>query len=107
MQFLDAVRSGFINYTNASTRSGRPSYWYWTLFTVGVSVVTYSNDLISYIANTALLIPSITVGIRRMHDIDRSGWWTLVPIYSVYLACQPGTEGENRYGPPEPPMATY
>lgn len=105
MQFVQAVRSGFINYANFSTRSGRSSYWYWTLFTLIAGVLTYSNDTIGGLVNLVLLMPSIAVGIRRMHDIDRSGWWILAPVYSILLACQPGSIGENRFGPPEPPMS--
>lgn len=47
----------------------------------------------------AILVPSIAVGVRRMHDQDKSGWFILVPIYNLILYCTPGTPGPNRYGP--------
>ncbi|TXI82168.1 MAG: DUF805 domain-containing protein [Crocinitomicaceae bacterium] len=47
----------------------------------------------------AMIIPSIAVGIRRMHDVGKSGWFLLIPIYNLILACTEGTKGENEYGP--------
>jgi uncharacterized membrane protein YhaH (DUF805 family) len=46
----------------------------------------------------ALLVPSIAVGVRRMHDVGKSGWFILIPIYNLILACTEGTQGENEYG---------
>ena len=54
-----------------------------------------------------LLCPNIAVTVRRLHDLDKSGWWFLVGIIPfigwiiLLLICsQPGTEGANQYGPP-------
>ncbi len=44
-------------------------------------------------------VPGIAIAIRRMHDIDQSGLLVLIPIYNIYLACQPGTTRTNRFGP--------
>ena len=55
------------------------------------------------------LIPSISVGVRRLHDIGKSGWWFLISLTVVgilliiYWACVAGDEGENRYGAPALP----
>ena len=52
-----------------------------------------------------IFIPQITVSVRRLHDVDRSGWWVLIPftiiglIPFLYWVCQKGDEGENRFGP--------
>ena len=53
-----------------------------------------------------VLVPSIAVGIRRLHDIDKSGWWVLLvflpaigSIILLFFAIQPGSIGENRFGP--------
>ena len=46
----------------------------------------------------ALFIPSLAVGIRRMHDVNKSGWYILIPIYSLILCFTKGTEGPNDYG---------
>ena len=52
------------------------------------------------------LIPSISVGVRRLHDIDKSGWWFLISLtvigilLIIYWACVAGDEDDNRYGAP-------
>ena len=60
------------------------------------------------LAWVVLLLPSVSVQVRRLHDIDRTGWWWwlwLIPeigtIVLLVWACMPGTPGENRFGPPE------
>jgi uncharacterized membrane protein YhaH (DUF805 family) len=53
----------------------------------------------------AILIPSIAVGVRRMHDTDHSGWWLLFPVVNFVLAVSDGTRGPNRFGP-DPKDAT-
>lgn len=104
MRFIAAVRSGFINYTNFKFRSSRSSYWYWTLFTVILGMLTSGSDALNLVVQLAVLVPSVAVAVRRMHDVDRSGWWILFPIYNFVLACRPSNLGENSYGPPEPPV---
>ena len=44
------------------------------------------------------LLPSIAVGIRRMHDVGKSGWFILIPIYNIILAATEGQAGGNEYG---------
>ena len=46
-----------------------------------------------------VLVPSIGVAVRRMHDVGKSGWYCLIPIYNLILACTEGTPGHNEYGP--------
>ena len=46
-----------------------------------------------------ILVPSIAVGVRRIHDSNKSGWWILLPFYNLYLLIRKGTDGENRFGP--------
>lgn len=43
-------------------------------------------------------MPSIAVGVRRMHDVGKSGWFVLIPIYNFILACTDGERGPNQYG---------
>lgn len=56
-------------------------------------------DFLSSIYSLAVLIPSLAVAVRRMHDSNRSGWFILVPLYNLYLAIIEGTQGANDYGP--------
>ena len=56
--------------------------------------------MLTMILQLALLIPSIALAVRRMHDNDKSGWWILVPIYNIIVIWfMEGTRGPNRFGP--------
>ena len=56
----------------------------------------------------ATLVPSLSVSVRRLHDIDKSGWWLLITLTGVgilliiYWACLASDEHENRFGAPVP-----
>ena len=88
MSFTQAITSGFQNYVNFSGRAMRSAYWYWVLFYFIVSIVTLLIDRMLFgdsmvsplnsLAALALLLPSLAVAVRRLHDIDRSGWWVLL-----------------------------
>jgi uncharacterized membrane protein YhaH (DUF805 family) len=61
--------------------------------------------VLSTLASLVLLLPGLSVLVRRLHDTDRSAWWILIPfvpligsIWLIVLLCQRGTEGANRYG---------
>lgn len=57
------------------------------------------QSVLSNVYQLAVLIPSISVGCRRMHDTGRSGWWLLVPIVSLIFLVEEGTKGGNKFGP--------
>ena len=100
-------------------RSGKKEYWYFSLFSfiiivvlsvidmmTGTFNVTVGLGLLSGIYTLAVLIPSIAVSVRRLHDTDRSGWWFLInaiPLIGVIVfiifTAQNGTPGDNQYGP--------
>ncbi|MDA0286312.1 MAG: DUF805 domain-containing protein [Actinobacteria bacterium] len=104
MNFQTAIRSGFQNYTNFKGRASRAEYWWWALFTVILSILLSSiSDSLGNLGSLVTLLPSIAVAIRRMHDVDRVGWFVLVPIYNLILVLRRGDAGENRFGPPPPP----
>ena len=63
---------------------------------IGLSAIL---PILGTVASLAFLIPSIAVGVRRMHDVGKSGWFLLIPIYNLILACTPGESGTNEYGP--------
>ncbi|MGA1413258.1 MAG: DUF805 domain-containing protein, partial [Ilumatobacteraceae bacterium] len=102
--FQTAIRSGFQNYTNFKGRASRAEYWWWALFTVILSILLSSiDDSFGNLGSLVTLLPSIAVAIRRVHDVDRAGWFILVPFYNLYLVLRRGDAGENRFGPPPPP----
>jgi uncharacterized membrane protein YhaH (DUF805 family) len=57
------------------------------------------GSVLSSIYSVAVLIPSIAVGVRRMHDTDHSGWFNFLPGVNIYFGCIDGTSGDNRFGP--------
>ena len=104
MNFQTAIRSGFQNYTNFKGRASRAEYWWWALFTIILSILLSSiSDSLGNLGSLVTLLPSIAVAIRRVHDVDRAGWFILVPIYNLVLVLRRGDSGENRFGPPPPP----
>jgi len=93
------------NYAGFSGRSNKCEYWYFLLFNIIISfAVSFigslvgMGDLLDNIYSLAVFIPSIAVSIRRMHDVNKSGWYLLIPIYNIILACTVGTKGVNQYG---------
>jgi uncharacterized membrane protein YhaH (DUF805 family) len=112
MNFAEAIRSGFSNYVNFSTRALRSEYWYWVLFAIiGVIVAEIIDHIFGIVAvyplfALATFLPGIAVGVRRLHDLDRSGWWlllTFIPLVGAIILiiwfCGRGTAGANRFGP--------
>ena len=106
-------------YTEFSGRSRRKEYWYFVLFNfivsflfIGVDVIlgTFNSEAGYGVFNTAyslaVLLPTIGVGIRRLHDIGKSGWWLLIglipligAIVLIVFFVKDSQPGENQYGP--------
>lgn len=107
MNFTQAVSTCLQKYATFTGRAMRSEYWWFALFTVIVSVVaSMFGELVNSLASLALLVPSIAVGARRLHDIGKTGWFQLlwfVPLVGwailIYWAVQP-SEGPNEYGNP-------
>jgi uncharacterized membrane protein YhaH (DUF805 family) len=115
MNFFEAIKSVLTKYVQFSGRSPRSEYWYWVLFVVIVSIALRTLDgaifedmeqgPLQAVFGILTFLPALGVGIRRLHDIDRSGWWTLIVltiigiIPLIYWACLKGTDGPNRFGP--------
>jgi uncharacterized membrane protein YhaH (DUF805 family) len=104
-------------YAVFSGRSRRKEYWFFVLFSIIISIVLGVIDamigtqtatgvgILSAIYMLALLIPSIALSVRRLHDINRTGWWVLIgfipligTIVLIIFALLPGTPGNNDYG---------
>jgi uncharacterized membrane protein YhaH (DUF805 family) len=116
LTFSEAVKSGFDNYANFTGRASRAAFWWWFLFGVLVGIAANILDAIfgsypvfSGIAGLALLLPDLAIGVRRLHDTGRTGWWLLIAlipligfIVLLIFYLEQGDEGENEYGPPPP-----
>ena len=110
MNFGDAVRNGFNNYATFSGRAARSEFWYWTLFSFIVNICAavidsgLGIDVIGLVAALGLFLPGIAVAARRLHDIDRTGWWLLIAFTGIGIIlliiwdCFKGTTGANRFG---------
>jgi uncharacterized membrane protein YhaH (DUF805 family) len=118
MSFAQAVNSVLRQYAIFRGRARRAEYWWFFLFTVLVSIVAGIIDaglgtttqsgvgLIGSVASLALLLPSLAVTVRRLHDTDRSGWWVLaflIPIVGWVLwlvfMLSDSNPHQNRFGP--------
>ena len=100
MNIVESVTSVLKNFTNFDGRARRSEYWWFALanivLQIGLSAIL---PILGTIVSLALLIPGIAVAIRRMHDVGKSGWYCLIPIYNIILACTEGESGTNQYGP--------
>ena len=103
MNFQTAIRSGFQNYANFKGRALRSEYLWWHVLLVVCLVLAVVNSFFAVVLLT-LILPSISVGVRRLHDLDKRGWWILLgSSLWIVLAAWKGDSGENRFGPPPPP----
>lgn len=115
----------FLFFKNAfviSGRSSRSAYWFWMLWSLIIAIATTVVDWVlfagilsmenlaavgvfSNLFSLLTLIPGITLTVRRLHDVNRSGWLYLlvftcvgiIPVF-IWLVSQ-GTAGQNDFGP--------
>jgi uncharacterized membrane protein YhaH (DUF805 family) len=101
------------NYAGFTGRARRTEYWMFALIN-GIIVVVLDvistliklGTLLGAVYLLAVLIPSLAVGARRLHDTGRSGWWLLIglvpligTIVLIVFAATEGEQGDNAYGP--------
>jgi uncharacterized membrane protein YhaH (DUF805 family) len=129
MDFTEAVKSVYSKYATFNGRARRSEYWWWALymfltgsavgvieysFGLGTGFVSsgagevsavYNGGLLSGLWSLAHLLPGLAVGVRRLHDTDRSGWWlliVLIPLIGIlillYFLLTKGSLGPNRFG---------
>ena len=129
MDFMTAVKTCILEkYINFQDRAPRSEYWWFALFNIGGAVLLglIGITILQTLWSLALFLPGIAVSIRRLHDLDKSGWWLLLPLGTlilggiigallmpiiggiIYLAgvailiywfVQKGTDGANQFGP--------
>lgn len=97
-----AIKTCFNKFATFQGRANRSEFWFWWLFTLLLGFI----PLIGLIALFVTLVPSISVAVRRLHDIGKSGWWywlCLIPLFGwialIVLYCQESEPGTNEYGP--------
>ncbi len=127
MNFMDAVKTCFSKYATFSGRAQRSEMWWFVVFLLIGSAVTgwldtaifgqnvvmvgdasfvYTAGVLGTIFSLATLLPALAVYVRRLHDLDKSGWWILIgiiPLVGVIILivwfASKGTAGDNRFGP--------
>ena len=118
MDFQTSIKTCFNKFAVFSGRASRSEFWFFVLFgflggiiaiIIDVMILGYpyeENGPINLIFSVAIIIPSIAVAARRLHDINKSGWWQLLWITiigGILLIIWHATEGENKknkFGPP-------
>ena len=108
---INSVINCFNKFFDFETRSSRKEFWYWQLFRILMFLsITYIESFglsgLLFITNFIFIIPEIAVSIRRLHDINKSGWWILLTFTIIgiipltYFYCIKGDEKNNDYGQP-------
>jgi uncharacterized membrane protein YhaH (DUF805 family) len=99
LPIIAATKDGFNRFADFSGVSTRSQYWYFVLSTTIATIIAqvafgdFGGNLVSIIT----LLPTIAVAVRRMHDVGKSGWFILVPIYNFILAVSPSKPATNNF----------
>lgn len=116
VSFTEAIKMALQqNYCNSSGRSSRSEYWWYSLFTfiLGFIIAIFAGILgenagnaLTGIVYLALLLPGLGLTVRRLHDINKSGWWILINliplvgwIIMLVWLCKDSDPTDNQYGP--------
>ncbi len=99
------------HYFDFNGRARRQTFWYFVLVYFVIAIVLgiiqsfLNTSILTGLLSLALLLPNLGLAVRRLHDIDRSGWWILIGIIPIlgwalliYWYVQPGTAGANQFG---------
>ena len=127
MSFIKSINNAFVKCFDFKTRATRSEFWHFYLFTTVVGFVGLQLDiffqlkLIGIELNNSpesimlgpvyiflyflFLIPSLSLYFRRLHDVNRSGWWLLIVLIPfigiitiIFFMCLKGTDGNNDFG---------
>ena len=118
MDIQQSIKTCFKKFATFDGRASRSEYWWFQFFYFLVVIVAVILDgvlvggnletagALEIVSQLILLLPALAVTARRLHDVDKSGWWMLVgitivgliPLFIWWLA--PGTNKKNKYGNP-------
>lgn len=125
---LSSTKSVLTQYATFSGRASRAELWWWILAVFIFLAITRIIDgaviapilgferfeinagqPLSLICSLLLILPNLAVAVRRLHDLNKSGWMILIGLIPIigtlvllYFYLQPGDEGDNDYGAPHP-----
>jgi uncharacterized membrane protein YhaH (DUF805 family) len=93
-------------------RASRSEYWYFIAINIAISLIIHFSSEAAGMESIILgqtipdlvyiglyLMPMICVGVRRMQDVNKTGWHLMIPVYGIILALEDGKEADNKYGP--------
>jgi|TARA_B110000444_G_scaffold11591_1_gene9918 uncharacterized membrane protein YhaH (DUF805 family) len=108
MNFVESIQTCYKKFFDFSGRASKSEYWWFQLYNAIIYVLTFvfQGDLVLLFSILIIvnLIPVYAVGVRRIHDSDKSGWLvliSLIPLIGLYifvLLLQDGSKGKNRFG---------
>lgn len=111
VDFGEAIKIGFKKYATFKGRASKSEFWWFYLLSFLVSMLLSWT----FIAPLAMFLPMLAVGVRRLHDIGKSGWYYLMslipiagPIIVIVQWCKDSVPADNEYGPgPQPVYNPY
>lgn len=105
--FTNAVKTQYFDFKG---RTKMMDFWMFLVVYILLDVVLSIVDgilasllgfaILSTLFQLAILLPLLGIGARRMHDIGKSGWFQVIPLYNLYLWAQPGQNEANKWGNP-------
>jgi uncharacterized membrane protein YhaH (DUF805 family) len=110
MNTFDYYTGAIKKYAVFDGRATRAEFWYFFLFNIIVSFALgfvsgflevtcgLNKSVISNLYSLFIFLPSLGLGIRRVHDINKNGWFSIIPFYNLYLFAKKGDAGANKYG---------
>ena len=118
MHFIESTKNYFLKWNDFSTRISRSEFWWGNLGVTITSIIVnfalvFLSDLVGFFSVAVLSVPfqifvliaSTALAVRRLHEINKSGWWLLIYLTIVgilllfYWACSKGDADENVFGP--------
>ena len=110
MDFTTSVKTCFAKFADFSGRATRSEYWWFVLAYFILALVTgFIHEYLYFLVVLVVLVPMISAGVRRLHDIGKTGWLLLlgliplVGLVLIYFMVQPTQPESNQYG--APPLA--
>jgi len=105
MTFIESIQTCLKKYADFNGRARRSEFWWWVLFVFLLSAASQiMGDAVNALVALVILLPYLAVTSRRLHDINRSGWWQLIAlipligwVIMIYWCVQDST-GPNAYG---------